>query len=73
MPPGPPVVFHGAHKNWAPGAWSFTPMTLDIEVLEPIDTSGWKEETAGAHADLVHDLIASRLREDQKPLVAQAA
>jgi 1-acyl-sn-glycerol-3-phosphate acyltransferase len=68
-----PLVMHGAHKNWAPGAWSFTPMTLDIEVLEPIDTSGWKEETAGEHADAVHDLIASKLREDQKPLVEAKA
>ena len=63
-----PVLFHGAHKNWPKGSWRFKPMTLDIEVLEPIDTSGWREETAGEHADLVHDLVASRLRDDQKPL-----
>jgi 1-acyl-sn-glycerol-3-phosphate acyltransferase len=68
-----PLIFHGANKNWAPGAWSFTPMTLDIDVLEPIDTSAWKEETAGVHADAVHDLIASRLREDQKPLAEAKA
>jgi 1-acyl-sn-glycerol-3-phosphate acyltransferase len=68
-----PVLFHGAHKNWAKGSWSFKPMTLDIEVLEPIDTSAWSEETAGDHADFVHDLVASRLRDDQKPLVPRRA
>jgi 1-acyl-sn-glycerol-3-phosphate acyltransferase len=37
-----PVVVHGAHKNWEKGTFRFQPMTLDIEVLEPIDTSAWK-------------------------------
>jgi 1-acyl-sn-glycerol-3-phosphate acyltransferase len=63
-----PVLFHGAHRNWEKGTFRFRPMVLDIEVLPPIDTSGWREETAGAHAEAVHDLFAARLREDQKPL-----
>lgn len=63
-----PVVVHGAHRNWEKGTFRFRPMTVDIEVLEPIDTSTWKEETAGAHADLVHALFAKALREDQRPL-----
>lgn len=65
-----PVVVHGAHKNWEKGTFRFKPMTLDIEVLEPIDTSSWKEETAGEHAQFVHDVFAKVLRDDQKPLPA---
>ena len=62
-----PVILHGAHRNWEKGTFRFVPMTLDIEVLPPIDTSKWKEETAGQHADEVHDLFARTVREDQKP------
>lgn len=63
-----PVVVHGAHKNWEKGTFSFRPMQVDIEVLEPVDTSAWREETADQHAAYVHGLIAARLRDDQKPL-----
>lgn len=67
-----PVLYHGAHKNWRKGSWSFHPMDLDVEVLPAIDPSGWREETAGEHADEVHALFAARLREDQKPLAPLA-
>lgn len=63
-----PVIAHGAHKNWEKGTMRFHPMVLDIEVLPPIDTSGWKEETAADHAKQVHDLFVEKLRDDQKPL-----
>lgn len=65
-----PVVVHGAHLNWEKGSFHFNPMTVDVEVLEPVDTSAWREETADQHAKQVHDLIADRLRDDQKPLAA---
>lgn len=63
-----PVIVHGAHKNWEKGKYRLNPMQLEIEVLEPIDTSGWREETAGAHAEAVHEVFVQRLREDQLPL-----
>jgi 1-acyl-sn-glycerol-3-phosphate acyltransferase len=63
-----PVVWHGAHKNWEKGTFRFKPMELEIEVLEPIDTSGWTHETAQAHAEAVHALYVAALGEDQKPL-----
>jgi 1-acyl-sn-glycerol-3-phosphate acyltransferase len=69
-----PVIVHGAHHNWKNGSFlEYTPMDMDIEILEPIDTSTWKESTAGEHAAFVHDLVASRLRDDQKPLPATTA
>lgn len=63
-----PVIVHGAHKNWEKGHFTFRPMTLHVDVLEPIDTSTWKEETAAEHAQLVHDVFVSKLADDQKPL-----
>lgn len=69
-----PVVTHGAHKNWVKGTFlSFTPMDLEIEVLEPVDTSSWREETAGEHAEAVRKLFAERLPADMQPLDAPAA
>jgi lysophosphatidate acyltransferase len=67
-----PVLFHGAYRNWEKGTFRFRPMVLDVEVLPAIDTSAWREETAGAHAAAVHALFASRLRADQQPLAAAA-
>ena len=63
-----PVLLHGAHRNWEKGKLRVHPMTLDIDVLPPIDTSGWREESAAEHAQLVHDVFARGLRDDQKPL-----
>lgn len=68
-----PVVLHGAHRNWPLGPLRFTPMELKIDVLPPIDTSKWKEETAAEHAAHVHDVLAAALGEDQKPLALPRA
>ena len=67
-----PVVVHGSHHNWEAGKFQFKPMQLDVDVLPPIDTKGWKEETAGEHALMVHDVFVGALRDDQKPLPASA-
>jgi 1-acyl-sn-glycerol-3-phosphate acyltransferase len=63
-----PVVVHGAHHLWQKGTFRFVPGTLEVEVLPPIDTSKWTEETAAQHAAQVHDLFASLVHPDQKPL-----
>lgn len=64
-----PVIVHGAHKNWEKGSLlDFRPMTMDVEVLPAIDTSGWKEETAVEHVQEVHAVFVKTLRDDQKPL-----
>lgn len=66
-----PVVVHQAHHNWVKGKFlEFRPMTLDVDVLPLIDTSSWTEETAGEHAQYVHDVFAKTVRDDQKPLPA---
>lgn len=63
-----PIVVHGAHRNWKLGTYRFVPMDLPIEVLPPIDTSGWSEETAQEHVETVRRLFIEHLPEDQRPL-----
>lgn len=65
-----PVIVHGAHKNWEKGTFRFVPMTVDVDVLPPIDTSTWKEETTQEHVDQVHAQFVKHLRDDQKPAPA---
>jgi 1-acyl-sn-glycerol-3-phosphate acyltransferase len=68
-----PVIIHGAYKNWVTGRFlEFNPMTLDIEVLPPIDTSGWQEQTSAQHADSVRDLFAAKLLAHEQAEVAAA-
>jgi 1-acyl-sn-glycerol-3-phosphate acyltransferase len=62
-----PVVLHGVHKNWVKGTYFVQKARVDIDVLPPIDTSGWRAETAREHAAEVHRVFAEALREDQKP------
>jgi 1-acyl-sn-glycerol-3-phosphate acyltransferase len=74
-----PVVLHGANRNWAKGSWRFVPMTLDVEVLEPIRTETWREEEAGQHAEALHAVFAGALSKNagangaQKTVATEAA
>lgn len=62
-----PVVVHGAHKGWEARTTTLHPMTLEIDVLPPIDTSRWTPETLDAHCEEVHRVFARALKDDQKP------
>jgi len=67
-----PVVVHGAHRNWELGTFRFVPLDLTIEVLPPVDTSSWTEETATEHVDAVRRLFIEHLPADQRPAPAPA-
>jgi len=56
-----PVVLRGAQRNWRRGTFTFVPTIVDVEVLEPVSTVGWREETAGDHAEAVRALFAGAL------------
>jgi 1-acyl-sn-glycerol-3-phosphate acyltransferase len=56
-----PVILHGASRNWKTGTFKFVPMTLDIEILEPIATQDWSEERAAEHAEHVRTLFVDRI------------
>lgn len=62
-----PVVVHGMNKGWEARTFELHPMTLEIDVLPPIDTSRWTNDTIDAHCDEVHRAFARALKDDQKP------
>lgn len=66
-----PIVLHNAHHNWPKHTFTFHPMTVEVDVLEPIDTSHWKLETIDEHLREVHTAFANALGEGQKPLREQ--
>ena len=68
-----PVVVHGAHKNWAKHAFTLHPVTVDVFVLPPVDTSNWQVSSTDAHCAEIHAILADALPPDQKPLPAGGA
>ncbi len=68
-----PVVIHGAFRNWVAKTFQFNPMVLDVDVLPPIDTSSWKEETATEHADAVREIFAANLAAHERASVVVPA
>jgi len=63
-----PVVVHNAHHRWPADTFALYPGDLHIEVLEKIDSSAWRAETAGEHAQQVRDAFAAALGPEQRPL-----
>lgn len=63
-----PVVLPGLHRTWQKGSMKLHSMECHIQVLPPIDTSGWKEESAALHAEQVRQAIASVLPAEQRPV-----
>jgi lysophosphatidate acyltransferase len=63
-----PVITHDAHVRWPARSTTIVPGPMRVEVLDPIDTSGWAVETAKAHAAQVHGLFVARMAEHQRPV-----
>ncbi|MCB9761493.1 MAG: 1-acyl-sn-glycerol-3-phosphate acyltransferase [Alphaproteobacteria bacterium] len=62
-----PVVIHNAHRNWPKRTFRLYPVTVDVDVLEPIPTADWAAETLDAHLFEVWKRMANQLNDDQKP------
>jgi 1-acyl-sn-glycerol-3-phosphate acyltransferase len=62
-----PVVLHGAHQRLPDRSFTLIPGELEVEVLEPIDTRGWKRETVDEHVEQVHAIVCRALRPTQRP------
>lgn len=60
-----PVVIHDGDLLWRRGM-RVVPGPLRIEVLEPVDTSGWRMETADRHAQEVWSRLQSALGPRQR-------
>jgi putative phosphoserine phosphatase/1-acylglycerol-3-phosphate O-acyltransferase len=48
-----PLVIHNAVDLAPKGDLVYRPCTVEVEVLPPIDTSGWKRQTIRQHVDMV--------------------
>lgn len=69
-----PVIIHDAHQRWPNRTFLLCPGDLHIDVLEPIDTSGWTLERLDHHINEVHEVFVANLGPNQRPLeVVEAA
>jgi 1-acyl-sn-glycerol-3-phosphate acyltransferase len=62
-----PVITHNVHKVWPRSSYLLTPGPLEIDVLEPIDTSAWKTETIAEHIEATRQVFLGALWPDQLP------
>jgi len=65
-----PLVIWGAQQIWPivpVRRLRFQPNDLHIEVMEPVDTSGWELETLETHMAELHELIRQRIDEGPPP------
>jgi 1-acyl-sn-glycerol-3-phosphate acyltransferase len=70
--PVQPVVVRGAQRAWGKGGMRIEPTTIEVEVLEPIDTSSWKDRPIEACLEEVHDVFLAALPLEQHPLADAA-
>ena len=63
-----PVVILDAPARWPARTLEFRPGVLEVRVLDPIDTSGWRLETVADHAEAVRQVIAAALPAHQRPV-----
>jgi len=64
-----PVVIHNAGDVAPKGEFVFRPATVEVDVLPPVDTSNWREETIEEHVADIRRLFQTALGQEQ----AQAA
>ena len=63
-----PIVAHGAHIRWEPRSMTLRPGVLKLQVLPPIDTTGWTPERASEHASEIRQRFLEVLSPDQQAL-----
>ncbi len=56
-----PVIYHGTAKLLPMGSWCARPGSIRVEVLAPIDTTDWKEDTVRTHASMLESVFSERL------------
>jgi putative phosphoserine phosphatase/1-acylglycerol-3-phosphate O-acyltransferase len=70
-----PIVIHNSGDVAPKGDFVFRPATVEVEVLPPVDTSGWRVETIDEHVREVRNMFARVLGqpEDHPPAAKQDA
>lgn len=64
-----PIVIHNAGDVAPKGDFVFRPATVNVDVLPPVDTSGWRVDTIDEHVREVRNMFARALGqpEDTRP------
>lgn len=63
-----PVVCSGAHRIMEKRSLIIHPGEIDVEFLEPVDSSKYSFEERDSLNDHVHDVMAAALPPDQRPI-----
>jgi len=61
-----PIVIHNAGDVAPKGDFVFRPATVEVEVLPPVDTSGWRAETIDDHVREVRNMFARVLGQPEE-------
>ena len=64
-----PIVVSGAHRAWQKNSMHIHPTDIRVQVMDPIPTTGWSNETLERNIEEVHAVFASALPPDQLPEV----
>ena len=63
-----PIISHQAHSRWPTRSIEMFPGELNIEVLPPIDTTNWTQETLEEHLSELQELFNQKLESNQRLL-----
>lgn len=70
-----PIVIHNSGDVAPKGDFVFRPATVEVDVLPPVETSGWSAETIEEHVASVRRLFQATLGQEQEraaaPLIAE--
>jgi putative phosphoserine phosphatase/1-acylglycerol-3-phosphate O-acyltransferase len=62
-----PVVIHNAGDVAPKGDFIFRPATVEVDVLPPVDTSGWRPDTIDEHVREVRNMFLRTLGQPEEP------
>jgi len=68
-----PIVIHNAGDVAPKGDFIFRPATVEVDVLEPVDTSNWSSETIEEHVAEVRGLFLEALGQSEAKPAAPSA
>lgn len=60
-----PIVIHNAGDVAPKGDFVFRPATVEVDVLPPVETSGWRSETIAEHVDEVRRMFSVVLGQER--------
>ncbi|XP_028760301.1 1-acyl-sn-glycerol-3-phosphate acyltransferase isoform X1 [Neltuma alba] len=63
-----PMVLTGTHRAWRKGSLHVRPAPLTVKYLPPISTENWTVDKIDDYVEMVRNLYAEHLPENQRPL-----